>query len=196
MIVDRTPAQKMPAGSLESREKERAARTQHLSIQSPSENGTPARARKCKCLDLTKRIDKRTTKDFRKSFIVSSSPIEDALVKERPRALQDARIVPPLSNCSESGGEPDAMLDMHHPGTGIDSHHPQFHNSYGVTYRHFVANESTALSDPNAKINGPMVGPFLSPRWDISDVNQNRLMPGDRNPERVVPMRRPFFNRV
>jgi len=36
-----------------------------------------------------------------------------------------------LSNCSESGGEPDAMLDMHHPGTGIDSHHPQFHNSYG-----------------------------------------------------------------
>ncbi|KAG5324842.1 ONEC2 protein, partial [Pseudoatta argentina] len=35
-----------------------------------------------------------------------------------------------LSNCSESGGEPDAMLDMHHPGTGIDSHHPQFHNSY------------------------------------------------------------------
>lgn len=36
-----------------------------------------------------------------------------------------------LSNCSESGGEPDSMLDMHHPGTGIDSHHPQFHNSYG-----------------------------------------------------------------
>lgn len=36
-----------------------------------------------------------------------------------------------LSNCSESGGEPDAMLDLHHPGTGIDSHHPQFHNSYG-----------------------------------------------------------------
>lgn len=36
-----------------------------------------------------------------------------------------------LSNCSESGGEPDAMLDIHHPGTGIDSHHQQFHNSYG-----------------------------------------------------------------
>ncbi|TGZ52090.1 hypothetical protein DBV15_07719 [Temnothorax longispinosus] len=39
-----------------------------------------------------------------------------------------------LSNCSESGGEPDAMLDMHHPGTGIDSHHPQFHNSYDTNW--------------------------------------------------------------
>lgn len=35
------------------------------------------------------------------------------------------------NNCSESGGEPDAMLDIHHPGIGIDPHHPQFHNSYG-----------------------------------------------------------------
>ncbi|KYQ60762.1 hypothetical protein ALC60_00209 [Trachymyrmex zeteki] len=46
MIVDRTPAQKMPAGSLESREKERAARTQHLSIQSPSENLKDSQVRK------------------------------------------------------------------------------------------------------------------------------------------------------
>lgn len=43
-----------------------------------------------------------------------------------------------LSNCSESGGEPDAMLDIHHPGTGLESHHQQFHNSYGnIKIHHF-----------------------------------------------------------
>lgn len=30
-----------------------------------------------------------------------------------------------------------------------------------VTYRHFVANETTAPGDLNAEINGPMAGPFL-----------------------------------
>ncbi|KAG5307014.1 ONEC2 protein, partial [Acromyrmex insinuator] len=47
-----------------------------------------------------------------------------------------------LSNCSESGGEPDAMLDMHHPGTGIDSHHPQFHNSYACKRKDEMANQA------------------------------------------------------
>lgn len=43
-----------------------------------------------------------------------------------------------LSNCSESGGEPEAMLDIHHPGTGLESHHQQFHNSYGnIKIHHF-----------------------------------------------------------
>lgn len=51
-----------------------------------------------------------------------------------------------LSNCSESGGEPDAMLDMHHPGTGIDSHHPQFHNSYGNIK--FIINNSNYILLP------------------------------------------------
>lgn len=36
-----------------------------------------------------------------------------------------------LSNCSESGGDPDAMLDIHHQGAPIDTHHQPFHNSYG-----------------------------------------------------------------
>jgi hypothetical protein len=37
-----------------------------------------------------------------------------------------------LSNCSESGGDPDAMLDIHHTGpASMDAHHQQFHNSYG-----------------------------------------------------------------
>lgn len=54
-----------------------------------------------------------------------------------------------LSNCSESGGEPDAMLDMHHPGTGIDSHHPQFHNSYGnMKFIIIVINPKPSESDP------------------------------------------------
>ncbi|CAK9799343.1 Homeobox protein onecut [Anthophora quadrimaculata] len=37
-----------------------------------------------------------------------------------------------LSNCSESGGEPEAMLDIHHPGTGLETHPQQFHNSYAA----------------------------------------------------------------
>lgn len=54
-----------------------------------------------------------------------------------------------LSNCSESGGEPDAMLDMHHPGTGIDSHHPQFHNSYGnMKFIIIVINPKPSEPDP------------------------------------------------
>lgn len=37
-----------------------------------------------------------------------------------------------LSNCSESGGDPDAMLEIHNTGpASIDTHHQQFHNSYG-----------------------------------------------------------------
>ncbi|KAL2719397.1 AT-rich interactive domain-containing protein 1B-like isoform X3, partial [Vespula squamosa] len=42
-----------------------------------------------------------------------------------------------LSNCSESGGEPEAMLDIHHQGSGIDTHHQQFHNSYEVVVSSF-----------------------------------------------------------
>jgi len=53
-----------------------------------------------------------------------------------------------LSNCSESGGEPDAMLDMHHPGTGIDSHHPQFHNSYGNMKFIIIVINSTLRANP------------------------------------------------
>ncbi|XP_044580326.1 hepatocyte nuclear factor 6 isoform X3 [Cotesia glomerata] len=40
-----------------------------------------------------------------------------------------------LSNCSESGGDPDGMLDIHHPGSGIETHHQQFHNSYDCQMR-------------------------------------------------------------
>jgi len=57
-----------------------------------------------------------------------------------------------LSNCSESGGEPDAMLDMHHPGTGIDSHHPQFHNSYGnMKFIIIVINPTLGLHRPSPR---------------------------------------------
>lgn len=45
-----------------------------------------------------------------------------------------------LSNCSESGGDTDAMLDIHHTGpASIDTHHQQYHNSYGnINYQSFI----------------------------------------------------------
>ena len=58
-----------------------------------------------------------------------------------------------LSNCSESGGEPDAMLDIHHPGTGLESHHQQFHNSYGnIKIHHF--NTFTSIARPPSSPRG------------------------------------------
>ncbi|TGZ52091.1 hypothetical protein DBV15_07718 [Temnothorax longispinosus] len=50
-------------------------------------------------------------------------------------------------------------------------------NSRGVTYRHFVANETTALNDPNAKINGPMVDRFAE--------NKNLINNSYQEPESV-----------
>lgn len=62
--------------------------------------------------------------------------VDENEVKSENARCVSIGLVLALSNCSESGGDPDAMLDIHHPGTGIDSHHQQFHNSYGNIKTH------------------------------------------------------------
>lgn len=62
--------------------------------------------------------------------------VDEIEVKSENARCVSIGLVLALSNCSESGGDPDAMLDIHHPGSGIDSHHQQFHNSYGNIKTH------------------------------------------------------------
>lgn len=74
----------------------REMRKHRFDLHPRKPNGTPRSCAKyVNVVDLTKRIDKRTTEDSASfAFIVSSSPIEDSPAKERPRALRGARIVP------------------------------------------------------------------------------------------------------
>lgn len=111
-----------------------------------------------------------------------------------------------LSNCSESGGEPDAMLDMHHPGTGIDSHHPQFHNSYGNMKFIIIVSlilyprswpsarptQLTAIGPRSAsQVLGVSRGAFLSVPQSFSTLDTNRRQHG----KQVFAFHREFLRR-
>lgn len=93
-----------------------------------------------------------------------------------------------LSNCSESGGEPDAMLDMHHPGTGIDSHHPQFHNSYG-NMKFIIIVINPTLPPPQTR---PSARPKIPAKYRFSrSRSRSHRFPSPRRFSRCVSFR-PF----